>query len=288
MGRRKNSSTAPRRVAQTSPRDEKPARNFKPLLKHTAVATGLCVLVLLAWSNSFNSGFVLDNHFLILDDSRVHQATSENVGLILNHSYWATTLNSGLYRPITTLSYLFNYAILGNGDRPAGYHWLNILLHAMNVFLVYLLGLRLLKKFWPAVFIAAVWATHPVLTESVTNIIGRADLLACLALLGGLLMYLKSTESAGWRRAAWLGGLMAATTLGVFSKESAVAILGVIVLYELTWWKERKKERKKENISWDFCTRAWRSRFRFFACGISDPWRWRQRDLGHFHLQTTR
>jgi tetratricopeptide (TPR) repeat protein len=207
------------------------------------VAAALFVLILLAWSNSFSGGFVLDNHFLILDDARVHQATSENVGEILNHPYWMTTFSSGLYRPVTTLSYLFNYAILGNGDRPGGYHCLNLILHALNVFLVYLLTLRLLQKLWPAVFIAAIWAVHPVVTESVTNIIGRSDLLACFALLAGLLMYLKSTESPGWRKVAWLAGLMAVTTLGAFSKESAVAILGVIVLYEFTWWKERKQLR---------------------------------------------
>ena len=38
----------------------------------------------------------------------------------------------------------------------------------------------------------------------------------------------------------WLAALMAVTFVGVFSKESAVVILGVIVLYELVWWKERK------------------------------------------------
>ncbi len=243
MGRKRTSTLAPQQAAQTLPVEGKPAGNIKQLLTHAAVAAGLCVLALLAWSNSFGGGFVFDSRFVILQDPRVHQATGENLGLILNHSYWWPTYESGLYRPITTLSYLFNYAILGNGDHPGGYHWINIFLHILNVLLVYALAFRLLRKLWPAIFVAAVWAVHPVLTESVTNIIGRADLLAGLALLSGLLMYLKSTESAGWHRMPWLAGLMAVTTIGVFSKESAVAILGVILLYELTWWKERKQLR---------------------------------------------
>ena len=69
---------------------------------------------------------------------------------------------SGLYRPITTLSFLFNYSVLGNGTDPSGYHWVNLLLHFLNVLLVYVLGLRLLKSFWPSVFLAAIWAVHPV------------------------------------------------------------------------------------------------------------------------------
>jgi len=222
---------------------DRAAHSFNPFLKHAGVCAALGVLILLAWSNSFSGQLVFDNRAMIVLDSRVHAATSENVGLILNHAYWATIYDVGLYRPITTLSYLLNYAILGNAERPAGYHALNICLHILNACLVYALTLRLLRKLWPAAFIAAVWSLHPIVTESVTNIVGRADLLAALGVLSGLLLYFKSTESAGWQRALWLVGLTGATTLGVFSKESGVVILGLIILYEATWWTEREQLR---------------------------------------------
>jgi len=173
--------------------------------------------------------------------SPVQQASAENVGLIVSHTYWWPFFESGLYRPVTTLLFLFNYSVLGNATDAAGYHWVNLLLHVLNVLLLYALSLRLLKSFWPSAFVTALWAVHPVLTESVTNISGRADLLAGVALLGGFLMYLKSTETAGFVRIAWLSGLAAVTMLGVFSKENTVAILGVIVLYEFAMWKDRKQ-----------------------------------------------
>jgi tetratricopeptide (TPR) repeat protein len=207
------------------------------------VAMALCAVTLLAYSNSFGAGFTLDNRGLLLRDPRIRQATAQNIGLIFRQTYWWPYGESGLYRPITTLTYLFNYAILGNGEQPAGYHWINFLLHTGNVLLVYALALRLMRKFWPAVFVAAIWAVHPVLTESVTNMVGRADLLAGMTLLSGFWMYLESAETRGWRRWAWLAGLMAVTTVGVFSKESAVTVLGVIALYELTWWKEKRRGR---------------------------------------------
>jgi hypothetical protein len=232
---------------RTSARDEKRtgAKTETPAAdrRHWLAGAVLCAVTALAYVNSFASGFVLDNRGILLQDPRVHEATAENLRLIFQHTYWWPYGESGLYRPLTTLTYLFNYAILGNGDRAAGYHWINLLLHMANVLLVYVLARRLLREFWPPVFLAAVWAVHPVLTESVTNIVGRADLLAGAALLGGFWMYLKSTESMGGRRWAWLGGLAAVTTAGVFSKESAAAILGVIVLYELTWWKQRRQGR---------------------------------------------
>lgn len=240
MGRKKpRAAKIP--VLRAAPIAPKPAIPF--WIKHVLAGAALCLVTLLAYSNSFHDGFVIDSHSLILNDTRIRDASADNVGLIFEHSYFWPTSEVGLYRPATTLSYLFNYAVLGNGETPAGYHWINHILHSFNVLLLYALALRLLRKFWPAVFIAALWAVHPVLTESVTNIIGRSDLLAGIAVLGGLLLYLKSAEAAGWRVYAWLCALMAVTTVGVFSKESAVAILGVIVLYEIAFWSGRERLR---------------------------------------------
>ncbi|OLD12616.1 MAG: hypothetical protein AUJ01_16030 [Acidobacteria bacterium 13_1_40CM_3_65_5] len=52
--------------------------------------------------------------------------------------------------------------------------------------------------FWAA----ALWAVHPLSTEAVTNIVGRADLLAAFGGLAGFLSYLHARESAGSRRLA--------------------------------------------------------------------------------------
>ena len=96
----------------------------------------LGLVTLLAFSNSFSTGFALDNH-LLLNDTRIQAATSSNIGQIFSHTYWWPNGESGLYRPLTTLSYLLNYAILGNADHPAGYHWINFALHLANVFLLF-------------------------------------------------------------------------------------------------------------------------------------------------------
>ena len=227
------------RAAET-PADKVLPRAAPDFARHLLAILALGTLTALAFSNSYQAGFVLDNKGLLLDP-RIREFTPENIALILKHSYWWPTGEAGLYRPFTTLSYLFNYAVLGDGDQPSGYHSINLLLHLGNVLLAYALALRLVRKFWPSVFIAALWAVHPVLTESVTNIVGRADLLAAMAVLSGFLIYLKSAEATGWARVAWLAGLAIVSTIGVFSKESAVAILPLIVLYELVWWKERRQ-----------------------------------------------
>jgi protein O-mannosyl-transferase len=207
---------------------------------HLLSALALGLLTLLAFSNSFSTGFALDNH-LLLSDTRIQAATSSNIALIVGHTYWWPNGESGLYRPLTTLSYLLNYAILGNTNHPAGYHWINLSLHITNVLLLYALLVRLIGALRMAFFIALLWAVHPVLTESVTNIVGRADLLAALAVLSGFFLYLKSAETTGARRAASLGGLAVATVFGVFSKESAVVLPAVIVIYELACGKRWRR-----------------------------------------------
>jgi hypothetical protein len=206
----------------------------------------LWAFTLLAYSNSFRAGLALDNGSVVLQDSRIRAATPENLHLILTKEYWYYRMTTGLYRPLTTFSYLVNYAIFGNGPRPAGYHWVNFALHAGNIALVYLLGLLLFQetrlKEHLAFALAAVWAVHPVLTESVTNIVGRADLLAAFGVLAALLCHAQAGTVSGWRKLAWLAGLALATAIGLFSKESAVVVLAAMLIYDLAFhqtWRAR-------------------------------------------------
>ena len=205
-------------------------------------------MALLAYANSFRAGLIYDNHFIVTQDPRLRQVTAENVHLILTRDYWYKNSISSLYRPLTTLSYLFNYATLGSGDSPAGYHAINLALHAVNIALVYLLGWLLLAEFWPAFAMAALWAVNPVLTESVTNVVGRADLLAAFGVLAGLLCYARSVHAAGRRAALWQAGLLAASTIAMFSKESGIVIVAAIFLYDIAWC--RSAPRKARGIGY--------------------------------------
>ena len=141
-------------ASQPSPVPRSPA----PHMRQWLVLLALSAVTLLAYSNSFSAGFAFDNKGLLLQDPRIREATAQNIGLIFHRTYWWPYGESGLYRPITTLTYLLNYSIVGNGDQPAGYHWINFLLHTGNVLLVYALALRLLRKPWPAVFVGL---AHP-------------------------------------------------------------------------------------------------------------------------------
>jgi hypothetical protein len=175
-------------------------------------------LVFAAYSNSFNAGFVYDNESAILEDARVHEANLSNAHRILTEGYWVNQPTADLYRPVTTLSYLLNYAILGNGTNPAGYHWVNLVLHAANVSLVYALGISIFGDPALGLALAAIWGLHPLLTESVTNIVGRADLLAAWGILMGLLCHIRATAADEWRKAGWLIALTLSSPRGAITR----------------------------------------------------------------------
>jgi len=193
---------------------------------------------------------VFDNASIIGVDPRIRAATPETIRLIFTTEYWYPANISGLYRPFTTLSYLWNYAVLGDGARRlTGYHWINLALHDVNILLVYALGCMILGGAAPAFALAALWAVHPVLTESVTNIVGRADLLAACGVLAGVLCHIRAISSAGRRRMGWLTALAAAQTVALFSKESGAILPAVMLLYDLIWNRSQ----------------AWRYRFLSYA-----------------------
>jgi hypothetical protein len=232
---------APRESSQAALAHEASRRAWRP---HLLAVAALWTLALLAYSSSFGAGLVLDNRILILNDSRIQAATPRNAALILGQQYWYGNSASDLYRPLTTFSYLVNYAVLGNGPDSAGYHWVNLALHALNIALVYVLALWILGELRMAVAMTAVWAVHPVLTESVTNVVGRADLLAAFGVLAALICHIQAGRAAGWRKTRWLLTLALAAAVGIFSKESAIAVLGAMALYDLAFeprsaWRAR-------------------------------------------------
>jgi tetratricopeptide (TPR) repeat protein len=225
---------------------------------HVLAMSVLLVVVGVAYSNFFVAGFALDNKFIILEDPRLRQATKQNIRLILTEDYWWPKAISGLYRPLTTLSYLFNYAVLDNADHAVGYVAINLALHWLNTVLVYFMVLVVLKHFWPALCTAAVFGVHPVTTESVINIVGRADLFATAAMAGAFLCYAKSTTMAGWRKLPWLTGLMLVTAVGVFCKESTVVVLGVIALYDFTYRLQKLHPHWLSNLIRNFWGFFWK------------------------------
>ena len=220
----------------------------QPARKRALWLAAVIAFTWLAYSNSFRAPFLLDNDAIVLQDPRVHAVTPVALHRILTEQYWATA-NNGLYRPLDTLSFLFDYAVLGHGPDPYGYHWLNFILHAANMVLVYLLGRAIFERPTHALLLSSLWGVHPVLTESVTNIVGRADLLAAFGVLAALWCHRKALEAAGRRRFVWVAAIALAAAAGIFSKESAIVVLAVLPIYDFAFARNYAWVRRLENYA---------------------------------------
>jgi hypothetical protein len=197
--------------------------------KWTGLAAALLAMAIAAaYANSLDADYVLDNSAIVRDDPRMSVINRQSLHKVFTEGYWWPYLNSDLYRPLTTLSFQLNARIAGPERSPTSYHLANLLLHWMNSVLIVCVARRFLPA-WAAVAAAVVFAVHPLAVESVTNLVGRCDLLSTLMVLTGMLCHIRRREGGG---AGWLALLGLAATAGVFCKESAAAMLGMLIAWD--------------------------------------------------------
>jgi tetratricopeptide (TPR) repeat protein len=183
-------------------------------------AAVVALLALLPYLNGLDGGFVFDDVGVIRDNPQIQR----DPPLAL----FVTTYEPGaLYRPLTMLTYVANARL----DRaPRGFHAVNLALHLMVSLLVLGLARRLLTAPWAAFAAAALFAVHPIHSEAVTGIVGRAELLAALGGLATLLAFARALDERGARRAAWYGASLLAFGLGLLAKESAFTVIGLLAV----------------------------------------------------------
>lgn len=149
-------------------------------------------------------------------------------------------------RPIAYLSFGINHAL--GGLDVTGYHVVNIAIHMVNGWLVYLLALRLcpilLKtsedrpKSFCALFalaVALLFVSHPVQTQSVTYIVQRMASLCTLFYLAGLLCYIagrNAPKPTVRSYIVWWGGALVCWVLALGTKQFAVTLPLAVMLYE--------------------------------------------------------
>ena len=198
-------------------------------------------LAVIAYANAFRNQFALDDYPIIVENPVIQSVG--NVGTIFGTSYWSRggTENLGdptLYRPLTVLTYAIDHAIWNL--RPSGYHVMNVALHAVATALVFLIGAEVLGTAIAAFAAAAIFAVHPLHTEAVTGLVGRAEVLATLFFLAAFWTLRRPAAvrvpARGKAAPRWsmspgrtaLGALL--FLLGVFSKESAITLPAVLAL----------------------------------------------------------
>ncbi|PYO74866.1 MAG: hypothetical protein DMD64_02250 [Gemmatimonadetes bacterium] len=170
-------------------------------------------------------GFVQDDRGIIVANPAAH-----SVGAALaafDEPYWPSGSGAGLYRPVTILSYALDWTI--SGGRPGWFHFMNALWHGLAAALVVVVIARWLPPV-AAAGAGLIFAWHPVHVEAVANVVGRAELLAAVGILGAVALA---------RRGRWVVAV-ACAAFAMLSKEHGV-IAGVVIL--LDKWLQASDDR---------------------------------------------
>ena len=160
-----------------------------------------------------------------VDDQGMINDLVNSSGVSLKGVFLPHSESGGYYRPIIGLSYELD-RIVSLADRKV-MHLHNIILHLVNVLLVFWLARFLVKperreESWMPFISALCFGLHPIVTESVNWISGRTDVLAGTFILLSAVFLLKFREK---RSLSVLLAALMSVCLGIMTKETAVGFL---------------------------------------------------------------
>ncbi len=195
----------------------------------------LVVLGFLIYANSFKNQLFWDdddgivNNVYIKDLSYFPKYFSENLiagaGQISN--YW---------RPLVLISFAVDYKL--SGLNPFGYHLTNTILHILAAWLSFLLLYKISGKKFLSLAAAIIFLVHPLQTEAVTYVSGRADSLSAIFVLLGTLTYFNFRQE---KNKKYLAISLSSFILALLVKEQSITLPGLIFLVEIFFFFERKK-----------------------------------------------
>jgi len=202
------------------------------------LALGIAALSIVPYLNGLRNGFTFDDVPIVAENVRLRSAAG--VGSLATTDWWnGERPMSRLYRPLTLATFAVDYTVIHAAGRVSGpsriqdsdalvFHAQNILWHAAASVALLLLVLETFGIPALAAIAAALFAVHPVHTEAVNGIVGRAELIsACLAFLSLLVaVRVLRDDSEGMRRPLVAGLLLLGALL---AKEQAIAVPVVLI-----------------------------------------------------------
>ena len=220
----------------------------------------LSLICIVLYFNTLSNGFVFDDYAVIIENKYI-QHPLESFPAFFNHSYFSVASGESSYRPVATLSYYLIYAVAGLN--PFWYHLFSLFLHVSNVILIYLLAGLILKNRLTALMAAILFACHPALTEAVDCISYNEDLLAAFFYISALIFYLKLRSTEPNPSFKYYTLSLFFFLLGLFSKEMAITLPAVILLYDVSF--KREADNAKQSFSFQLIINTIRDKVRVYS-----------------------
>jgi len=151
-------------------------------IKKNHVVAMVLAVTFIAFINTLSFDFTnSDEETHVVLNTRIRDLSLSGIVVIFS------SMDLNLYTPLTTLSFALDYAMWGLN--PFGYHAVNLLLHLLNTWLVFLFCLRWSGRLVVATIASCLFGVHPVHVESVAWIVERKDLLFTAFAMSSLLFF---------------------------------------------------------------------------------------------------
>jgi len=194
----------------------------------------IAVLPVLIYLNSLGNTFVYDDYLTITNNYFIREW--RYLSAFFNQKYFAIS-NELTYRPVVTFSYFVDYAIWQL--RPWGYHLTNLIIHTLNVYLVYFTAYHLFKNRITAFISCLLFSIHPIFSEAVNAVSYREDLLSATFLLAAFILFVKYSQNPNGRSFIIRYPLsLLAYLLAMVSKETAIVLPFLILSYEFIFKRD--------------------------------------------------
>ncbi|XP_025258185.1 protein O-mannosyl-transferase TMTC1 isoform X2 [Papio anubis] len=234
--------------------DRAPSRRQGCGLAPAGAAALLAGASCLCYGRSLQGEFVHDDVWAIVNNPDVRPGAPLRWSIFTN-DFWgkgmAENTSHKSYRPLCVLTFKLN--IFLTGMNPFYFHAVNVILHCLvTLVLMYTCDKTVFKNRGLAFVTALLFAVHPIHTEAVAGIVGRADVLACLLFLLAFLSYNRSLDQG------CVGESFPSTvspffllfslflgTCAMLVKETGITVFGVCLVYDL--FSLSNKEDKSSN-----------------------------------------
>ena len=213
----------------TQPR--KPVKGSTPPPEKKSLRTIFIVILLLV---TFIAYFPVMKETFHLWDDDVYITTNQRVqkGLTADNVAWAFTTNYfGFYYPLTWVSHMTDCQLYGL--KPAGHYFTSVVIHCLNVALLFMLFLLATGSEWRSFFAAGLFALHPMNVESVAWLAERKNILAAFFLLLAFIFYTLNFRDGGKGRSPRLAFLYYLFfVMGLMSKSSIVVFPLLLLVFD--------------------------------------------------------
>ena len=191
-------------------------------------------VVVACYARTLFAGWIWDDDFYVWNNPTLRSLRGLS-------EIWFVPRATPQYYPLVHTSYWLEYRIWG--DWPAGYHLVNVLLHAANAWLLWRVLVRLAV---PAAWLGALlFAVHPVGVESVAWVTERKNTLSLCLALGSLLAWLEFREreaTAAPGRWWWYSAALSLFAAALLAKTVTVTLAAALLVIE--WWRSGRLTRR--------------------------------------------